>query len=166
MDKFFIGGSQMAAGVYKSTTNPAAGIAISQITGLGTLTVSSGAASSSFTSWANDPLKGNIPDAPPTGDFDNDGLTNLVEYALGKNPRISSQPAGILVGNVITFTKGTDAIANGDVTWVIETSTTLATGTWTPQVTQPAADPAATISYTLTPGTPNASFARLKVTQN
>jgi autotransporter-associated beta strand protein len=166
VSKLFIGSTQMADGVYKSTTNPAAGIAIPQITGLGTLTVGSGAASSNFASWANDPTKGNIPGALPTGDFDNDGLTNLVEYALGKNPRISSQPAGVLAGNVITYTKGADAIANGDVSWVIETSTTLETATWTPQVTQPAADPAATISYTLTPGTPTANFARLKITQN
>ena len=166
VNKLFIGGTPMAAGVYKSTANPAVGIAIPQITGLGTLTVSAGGASSNFASWANDPTKGNIPGALPGEDFDNDGLSNLVEYALGKNPRISSQPAGVLVGNVITFTKGADAIANGDVSWVIETSTTLETATWTPQVTQPAADPAATIAYTLTPGTPTANFARLKVTQN
>ena len=166
VNKLFIGGTPMAAGVYKSTANPAVGIAIPQITGLGTLTVSAGGVSSNFASWANDPAKGNIPGALPSGDFDNDGLTNLVEYALGKNPRISSQPAGVLVGNVITFTKGADAIANGDVSWVIETSTTLETATWTPQVTQAAANPAATIAYTLTPGSPSANFARLKVTQN
>jgi autotransporter-associated beta strand protein len=166
VDKLFIGSTQMAAGVYKSSTNPAAGIAISQITGAGTLTVTAGGASSNFASWANDPLKGNIPGELPTGDFDNDGLTNLTEYALGKNPRISSQPAGVLSGNTLTFTKGTDAIANGDVSWVIETSTTLAAASWTPQVTQPAGNSAATISYTLTPRTPAANFARLKITKN
>ena len=162
---YFIGTTQMAPGVYKSSTNLGAGTAIAQIIGTGTLTVTSGA-SSNFASWANDPSKGNIPGEPPTGDFDNDGLTNLIEYALGKNPRVSSQPAGVLSGNVITFTKGTDAIANGDVSWFIETSTTLAAGSWTTQVTQAAGNPAATISYTFTPSTPVANFARLKVTQN
>ena len=164
--KLFIGATQMADGIYKSSTNPGAGTAIAQITGAGTLTVNSVVAPSNYASWANDPSKGNIPGEPSTGDFDNDGLTNLTEYALGKNPRTSSQPAGVLSGNVITFTKGADAIANGDVSWVIETSTTLAPGSWTPQVTQPAGDLAATISYTLTPASPAANFARLKVTQN
>ena len=161
--QLFIGNTQMAVGVYKSSTNPGAGTAIPQIIGGGTLTVG---LASNYASWANDPAKGNIPGESPTGDFDHDGLTNLTEYALGKDPRTSSQPAGILSGNVITFTKGADAIANGDVSWVIETSTTLATGSWTPQVTQPAGDPTATISYTLTPGSPAANFARLKITQN
>ncbi|NQX01186.1 autotransporter-associated beta strand repeat-containing protein [bacterium] len=120
---------------------------------------------SNFASWANDPLKGNIPGEPAGGDFDNDGIANMVEYALGLNPRVSSQPAGVLASNVITYTKGADAIANGDVSWVIETSQTLAGGSWTAQVTQPAADPALTISHTFTPGTPAKNFARLKVTQ-
>ena len=117
-----------------------------------------------YASWANDPLKGNIPGEPATGDFDNDGITNIEEYALGQNPRVSSQPAGVLSGNVITYTKGPDAIANGDVSWVIETSQTLAAGSWTAVVTQPAADPALTITYTFTLGTPPTEFARLKVT--
>lgn len=166
IDKLFIGNTQKPSGVYKSSTNPGPGIAIPQITGPGTLTVTTGTSSSNFASWANDPLKGNIPGQLPTGDFDNDGLSNLAEYALGKNPRTSSQPAGILAGNVITFTKGADAIANGDVSWVIETSTTLADGSWTPQVTQLPGNPAATISYVFTPGTPATKFARLRVSQN
>ena len=86
-------------------------------------------------------------------------------FALGKDPRVSSQPAGVLSGNVITFTKGADAIANGDVSWVIETSPSLATGSWTPQVTQAAGNTALTIEYTLTPGSPAKNFARLKASQ-
>jgi len=125
----------------------------------GFLTATGGA--SNYASWANDPTKGNIPGEPATGDFDNDGISNIVEYALGKNPRVYSQPAGVLVGNVITYNKGADAIANGDVSWVIETSQTLALGSWTPEpvVNGP------TISHTFTPGTPAKNFARLKVTQ-
>jgi autotransporter-associated beta strand protein len=136
--------------------------------GAGTYTLNSSGfliAPSNYASWASDPTKGNIPGEPPSGDFDNDGITNLVEYALGQNPRVSSQPAGVLAGNVITYTKGSDAIVNGDVSWVIETSQTLASGSWTPVVTQAAGNPAATISYALTPSTPVKNFARLKVTQ-
>jgi len=130
----------------------------------GTLTLAVGS-SSDYASWANDPSKGNIPGEPTLGDFDNDGMSNFMEYALGKNPRVSSQPAGVLSGNVITFTKGADAIANGDVSWVIETSPSLATGSWTPQVTQAAGNTALTIEYTLTPGSPAKNFARLKASQ-
>lgn len=141
----------------------AAGFTGFALDGSGFLTATS--SGSNYATWANDPTKGNIPGEPASGDFDNDGITNIVEYALGKNPRVSSQPAGVLAGNVITYTKGADAIANGDVSWVIETSQTLAGGSWTAQVTQPAADPALTIAYTFTPGTPVKIFARLKVIQ-
>jgi hypothetical protein len=67
---------------------------------------------------------------------------------------------------VITYTKGADAIANGDVSWVIETSATLAPGSWTPQVTHAPRDATATITFTLTPGGSARNFVRLKVTQN
>ncbi len=129
----------------------------------GFLTATGGA--SNYASWANDPAKGNIPGEPADGDFDNDGIANIVEYALGQNPRVSSQPAGVFSGNTITYTKGADAIANGDVSWVIEISQTLDAGSWSPAVTQPGGDPATDISYTFTPGTPAKNFARLKVTQ-
>ena len=119
--------------------------------------------SGSYTTWAT---ANGIAGQPASGDFENYGISNLVEYALGTNPTVSTQPAGVLAGNVITFTKGADAIANGDVSWVIETSETLENGSWTAQVTQAAGDTTATISYTLTPGSPAKNFARLKATQN
>ena len=119
-----------------------------------------------YASWAADPLKGNIPGEPATGDFDNDGITNLIEYALGTNPRVSTQPPGALSGNTITFTKGGDAIANDDVSWTIETSETLLSGSWTDAVVQPNTNNDPTISYDLAPapGTPK-KFARLRVVE-
>jgi len=119
--------------------------------------------SGSYTTWA---AANGITGQPASGDFENDGISNLVEYALGTSPTVSTQPAGVLAGNVITFTKGADAIANGDVSWVIETSETLENGSWTAQVTQAAGNASPTISYTLTPGSPAKNFARLKATQN
>lgn len=159
VDKLVIGTTEQPAGIYGKLGSVSPIIGISQITGDGTLTV--GAGSSNFASWANDPLKGNIPGEPASGDFDNDGIANIVEYALGLDPRVSSQPPGVLSGNTITYTKGADAIANGDVSWVIETSETLADASW---IAEPVV-PGATISYTFTPGTPVKKFARLKVTQ-
>ena len=121
------------------------------------LTVGGGV--SNYASWAT---ANGISGQPASGDFDKDGLTNLVEYALGKNPTVSSQPAGTLSGNVLAFTKGSDAIANGDVNFVIEESINLVT--WAPVVTQNAPNASSTISYTLPTGL-SKEFARLKVIQ-
>jgi autotransporter-associated beta strand protein len=115
-----------------------------------------------YNSWAT---TNGIAGEPFDADFNGDGISNGVAYALGLSPTASSQPAGLLSGNTITFTKGADAIANADVSWIIETSLTLS-GSWTTEVTQPAGDTTPTISYDLAPapGTPK-KFARLKVVQ-
>lgn len=95
-------------------------------------------------------------------DSDNDGIPNGVEYALGLSPTVPGQAPGTFTDSTITFNKGAEAIANADVSWVIETSTTLAAGSWTAEVTHAAGDPAASISHTFTPGSPARKFARLK----
>jgi autotransporter-associated beta strand protein len=94
------------------------------------------------------------------GDSDNDGVKNLVEYAL-----VNGGERGVFDTNTntITFTKRTDAITNGDVKWIIETSETLLSNSWTDAVTQNAGNATPTISYTFTPGSPVKKFARLKV---
>jgi hypothetical protein len=157
-------GTPQPTGAYSASSVPlGATITNASFSGSGTLIV--GPSANNYALWANDPLKGNIPGEPAGGDFDNDGITNIVEYALGNNPRISSQPAGVLLGNVITYTKGADAIANNDVSWTIETSETLLSGSWTDAVIQANTNNDPDISYTFTPGTPPKKFARLKVTQ-
>ncbi len=118
------------------------------------------AAGVGYSAWAT--AKG-ITGQPFGGDFDNDGICNGVEYALGMNPTTSSQSPGVLSGDTITFTKGADAITNGDVSWIIETSTTLEAGSWTAEVTQAAGNATATISYTFIPASHAKKFARLKV---
>jgi hypothetical protein len=114
-----------------------------------------------YSSWA---ISQGIPGAPAGGDFDQDGITNLMEYALGLNPKVANPSAGVLSGNVITYTKGTEAIANGDVSWVIESSQTLAPDSWVPQVSHAAGNPSATISHSFTPGSLTKDFFRLRVT--
>jgi autotransporter-associated beta strand protein len=163
IESLFIGNKQMAAGVYG-----ASGINIPEISGTGTLTVTSGPVES-FSSWITRNFTNgavSVGNQEPTDDPDNDGLDNLVEYGLGKDPTVSSQPAGVRSGDLLTYTKGADAIANRDVSWVIETSETLAEGSWTPQVSQPAGDANPTISYLLTPSGPPKKFARLRLTQD
>jgi autotransporter-associated beta strand protein len=163
VNALFIGTKQMAAGVYG-----ASGINTPEISGTGTLTVTSGPVES-FSSWITRNFTNgavSVGNQEPTDDPDNDGLDNLVEYGLGKDPTVSSQPAGVRSGDLLTYTKGADAIANRDVSWVIETSETLAEGSWTPQVSQPAGDANPTISYLLTPAGPPRKFARLRLMQD
>ena len=114
-----------------------------------------------YQTWA---ISQGIGGEPPGGDFDHDGISNLMEYALGLDPTAADPPPGVLTGNTITFTKGAEAIANGDVSWVIESSPTLAPGSWTPQVTQAAGHPATTISHAFAPGAVPKQFFRLRVT--
>jgi autotransporter-associated beta strand protein len=123
-------------------------------------------ATSNYSTWAN---SNGIPGEPASGDFDHDGLTNLMEYALGKDPKLPSQPAGVMIGKTITFAKGAEAVANGDVSYWIESSTTLRNqitpgdGGWT--LVTPTVNTSTTISHTLPEGVSGGKiFARLKVT--
>lgn len=111
-----------------------------------------------FYAWAT----ANSVTGGPNGDSDNDGIRNLVEYALALNPAASDAQAGSYnpATGLITFTKRQDAIDNGDVTYVIQTSPDLVN--WTTAVTHGAGNTATTISTTLTVDGPK-KFARLSV---
>jgi autotransporter-associated beta strand protein len=110
-----------------------------------------------YSTWATD---NGIAGEPGSGDFDHDGISNLVEYALGLNPTTSSVPAGTFDGSLLSFTKGTEAMANGDVTYGIEQSSDLTE--WV--VVVPHNSEASEVSYTLPSGQPKV-FVRLKITQ-
>ncbi|MCX6876839.1 MAG: fibronectin type III domain-containing protein, partial [Verrucomicrobia bacterium] len=95
-----------------------------------------------------------------------DGIPNLVVYALkGLKTDGTNGSPGTLSGNTISFEKRQDAITNGDVSWAIETSTTLDPDSWTVRVTQPKGDATATISYDLSLLGDAKIFARLAVSQ-
>jgi len=100
-----------------------------------------------------------------SGDSDNDGILNSVEYALNTNLTGSDGSVGTFTGGTLSFTKRPAAIANGDVTYVIETSPSLATGSWTPQVTQNPGNADTSITYALPTGQ-GKIFGRLKVLVN
>jgi autotransporter-associated beta strand protein len=140
-------------GTYGSLTSAATNKS-ADFAGDGILQVGGGA-TNDFASWASSqvpPVTGGA-----NGDDNNNGVPNLVEYAL-----VDGGERGVFSGNTITFTKR-GGVYGGDLTYIIETSETLS-GTWTPEVTQGPAELASPISYNLTPapGTPK-KFARLKV---
>jgi autotransporter-associated beta strand protein len=126
----------------------------------GALSLAVAGAGGNYNTWAN---ANGIAGQPASGDFDNDGLTNLIEYALGKSPTASSTPAGVLASGAVSFSKGADAVANGDVTWAIQESDDLGVAdAW--QTVTPTVNNSATISYTLPTAKPKV-FVRLVVEQ-
>jgi hypothetical protein len=112
-----------------------------------------------YDSWA---FSRGLPAMSAGGDFDGDGISNLVEYALGLTPTVPNKPAGALTGRLVSFSKGAEAVANGDVTYAIEESDDLgATDPWT-AVTSYTTNNSTTISYTL-PAGKTKTFARMRV---
>jgi hypothetical protein len=111
-----------------------------------------------FDSWA---AGYGIP-ADEADDSDNDTIPALVEYALGLDPTVPDGSPAALDGLLLSFTKGAEAVANGDITYAIETSATMEPGSWT--VATPDVNDATTISYTL-PAGQEKIFARLVVTR-
>jgi autotransporter-associated beta strand protein len=95
------------------------------------------------------------------GDSDNDGVKNLIEYALIDGGERGSYNAGT---RTITFNKR-GAPYGGDITYTIESSTNLTS--WTPLATPPVVEDASKIEYTLpapSPGQPKV-FTRLRVSE-
>jgi autotransporter-associated beta strand protein len=151
----YLGGTKMADGTYGAVGSGADNES-AFFAGGGILDVSTPA--DNYTAWANS-------QTPPVvggenGDDDNDGVKNLVEYALA-----DGEERGDFSGSILTFTKR-GAPFGGDLTYIIETSETLS-DPWTPVVTHGPAELGSPISYDLAPvpGTPK-KFARLKVVRN
>jgi len=111
-----------------------------------------------FSSWSSS----NGVTGLASDDDDNDGFSNLLEYALGLNQGSPDLNVGSFNQNVISFPKGTEAVANGDILFTIETSPNMQ-DPWT--TVTPTVDNNSTISYTLPNGQVRL-FARLRVTQN
>ena len=99
----------------------------------------------------------------PNADPDNDGISNLVEYAIsGQDPTVGNSAISTFSGGSLSFTKreGTSGL-----TYDIESSTLLTAESWTTLAKPPVVESASAISYTFMLSTPVKNFARLKVTQ-
>ena len=113
-----------------------------------------------FASWADGY---GIP-ADEADDSDLDNIPALVEYALDLDPTHSDpSPAVLAADHSLSFSKNPDAVANGDISYAIETSPDMTPGSWT--AATPDTDDATTISYTL-PAGQTKIFARLVVTRS
>ena len=100
------------------------------------------------------------------GDPDLDGINNLIEYAFGLNPSlndIGSLPRATSSATQITYSASRPAYDHGDITYAIERSSTLKSGSWTTVKTFSSAE-ALSYSESFAPTVPY--FYRWKITLN
>lgn len=161
VDKLFIGTTQMAAGEYGAVGSLSPVIGIPQITGTGTLTVTSGPAGG-YNTWAATNAGGQTADL----DFDNDGVTNGVEFFMNAAAGFTANPQ-LNGSNTITWPNGGNIPASAYGTrFVVQTSSNLVSWTDVPavQLTTNTDGPGGSLTYTLTGAAPR--FVRLVVTPN
>ncbi|MGL5017954.1 MAG: beta strand repeat-containing protein, partial [Luteolibacter sp.] len=123
---------------------------------------------SGFSAWITNLFEnGNVPalQQGPNDDPDNDGISNLVEFAIaGQDPTVPNPTIGSFNGALLSFSKRPDA---SGLTYAIQDSTDLGLADAWAQVTGGSyVNNSTTISYTLTPGTPAKNFLRLQVISN
>ena len=162
--QLYIGTTLQAPGDYIAMDNLGAGTKIAQLTGTGTLHVTSGTVVAGFDSWA---ATNGATGQTMVQDHDNDGVPNGIEYFLGGNTNTTGftkvpgmvNNAGILS---ITWPKAADYTGAYGSDYVVETSTTL-NGDWAPESSPGTVTIVGNnVTYTF-PAGPSAKFARLKV---
>lgn len=161
----FFGLIEQPLGSYSASSVPGgATITTASFTGSGTLTV--GPPTGGFSSWITQAfVNGTVPalQQGPNDDPDNDGISNLVEYAIaGQDPTVGNSVISTFTGGTLTFTKRADT---SGLSYDIESSTLLTAGSWGTLAKPPVVENASSISYSFTLGTPVKNFARLKVTK-
>ncbi|MGL4398538.1 MAG: beta strand repeat-containing protein [Luteolibacter sp.] len=159
----FFGLIEQPLGSYSASSVPVgATITTASFTGSGTLTV--GPPSGGFSSWITQAfINGTVPalQQGPNDDPDNDGISNLVEYAIAsQDPTVPNASIGSFNGTLLSFSKRLDA---SGLTYAIQESTDLGIADDWDEVGSYTENTASTISHTLTPGTPVRNFLRLKV---
>lgn len=115
----------------------------------------------SFTNGAVDTAK-----RGPNDDPDNDGISNLLEYAIaGQDPTVANNAVGTITGNSLSFAKRQPLAS--DLSYIIVESSDLGqSDDWTEVSGAGYVNNGTTVSYSYTPGTPAKNFFQLKVTQS
>ena len=123
------------------------------------------ASASGFSSWITGNFtNGTVPgdQQGPNDDFDKDGISNLVEYAIaGQDPTVNNPGISTFSGGTLSFTK---AAGTNGLTYAIQESTDLTTWTEVSGGSYVNNEVSSTISFTLTQGTPTKKFLRLNIT--
>jgi fibronectin type 3 domain-containing protein len=122
-----------------------------------------GSPSTDFTSWVDGSFtNGTLSDKTAGGDDDNDGISNLIEFAIeGEDPTVSNTSVGTFTGLTLSFNKRQTPVISG-ITYTIEQSTDLGVADAWEAVA--ATEDASSISFTLPGGIPK-DFMRLQVTE-
>jgi len=125
-----LGGVQVAAGTYGSTTNTTPGIIQTPyIQGTGMLLVTNGPVTDPYVLWASQ-----ISDSAQRGrtaDPDGDGFTNEQEYLFGTSPVAANGSLSRIVNTGSGLVLRWNQRTTGTSTYVLKESTTLASGSWT-----------------------------------
>ncbi len=105
----------------------------------------------------------NSNDGANTADPDNDGLNNLLEYAIGGDPLVASTSANPVVSGANPLSITFNRVADGSITYVVEASNDLTT--WTQVFTSNGTGGQVTVQD---PGPTNGNrrFLRVRVTLN
>ena len=166
----YLGGVLQYAGVWGAVSSGAQHES-SAITGTGTLTVTSGATPPSpYGTWAASYGMDPLTDGAPAADKDNDGVNNLLEYALFSNPTVAGSLPGLTVaadGTDLTLTYRRAKLAT-DVTFIAEWSADLATWSTVDLTDTPTGiEDADTVEHraSVAKGSDMAKFLRVRVTQ-
>jgi hypothetical protein len=169
-----LNGVKQAAGTYGATGSGATNIDDVHFAGTGVITVIEG-----YAAWKVDPANGltaGVNDGA-TQDPDQDGISNLLEYALGGAPLGSSQsilPQGAVTGGNLVFTFKRSDASEIDTTQVVQYGSDLAG--WTDVNIGAAsagvvtivenADAEDDVTVTIPMGANTKLFARLAVTED
>jgi autotransporter-associated beta strand protein len=163
----YVDGLPMPIGVYSSTSG--------FITGSGTLTVTSGPAFANYAVWSGRGIH-NLTGSPAADD-DADGIANLLEYALGGNPRAASSnlhPTASTSSINLVFTFRRSSASTADTIQVFQHGSDLSGWTDVPIISggmvaiQPNTPQSGTdtVTITLPKGTATRRFGRLAVSLN
>ncbi|MEY5019569.1 MAG: hypothetical protein RLZ22_657 [Verrucomicrobiota bacterium] len=160
VERLVIGSVEMADGVYGKLGSGAPVIGIAQITGDGTLTVSQ---LSRFSTWITGNFAGGtVVSQGPLDDHDNDGIPNLVEFAIaGLDPTVPDSLSNTINNGTFSFAKRVEVTG---ITYAIEESTDLGVNDdWSEVSGDTYINGAEVISYAPVMSNADKKFVRLKV---